>query len=147
MEELRGLKTHANLKTAFILEAGAALRYLYFAKIAKFEGFPDVAKLFTELAECLVCNAHGNLDLLKRVGDPTTDLPIGFTESNVTAAIIAEKREYHELYPLFSSLAYDEGFPDIASWFETLAKHKTGHITKLEQMLQQITSSVASVIR
>ncbi len=46
MDELRGLATHDKLKAAFRAEAGTVLRYLYFARIAEIEGFPDVAQLF-----------------------------------------------------------------------------------------------------
>ena len=51
MTDLKGLQTHSNLKNSFSEEAGAAQRYLYFAKIADIEGFQDVAQLFRDLAE------------------------------------------------------------------------------------------------
>ena len=79
MAELKGSKTHANLKDAFAGESQANRRYLYFAKVADVEGYPDVAGLFRDTAEGETGHAHGHLDYLKRVGDPATGEPIGQT--------------------------------------------------------------------
>jgi len=135
MDILQGLSTHARLKQAFLAEAGTVQRYLYFAKIADIEGFPDAAQLFRDLAESGVCNAHGNLDFLKRVGDPDTDLPMGETGQNLTAAISSTVREQTELYPRLAQTAHDEGLLDIANWFETMAKTKRSHEEKLKKAL------------
>ena len=70
MAQLKGSKTHTNLKEAFAGESQANRRYLYFAKVADVEGFPDVAGLFRDTAEGETGHAHGHLDYLKRVGDP-----------------------------------------------------------------------------
>lgn len=132
MPELKGRKTHKNLKKAFIEEAGAMLRYLYFAKIADFEGSDEAAAIFRELAEGGHSNVHGNLDFLKTVGDPVTDLPIGDTQSNLEAAISTETLESGERYPQMADTAREEGFTDIASWFETLTKLKRAHVKRLK---------------
>ena len=50
MTELKGSKTHDNLKAAFAGESQANRRYLYFAKRADVEGYPDVAGLFRDTA-------------------------------------------------------------------------------------------------
>ncbi len=141
MTDLKDLNTHANLKSSFSEEAGTVLRYLYFAKIADIEGFPDVAQLFRDLAEGGACSAHGNLDFLGRVGDPLTDLPIGETDRNLKAAIAAERLEYERMYPVMAAESRREGFPDIASWFETLTKLKKSHIEKLEESLRQMNGA------
>lgn len=142
MDELRGLATHDKLKAAFRAEAGTVLRYLYFARIADIEGFPDVAQLFRDLAESGVCNAHGNLDFLKRVGDPDTDLAIGETDQNLTAAISSTLREQTEFYPLIAQIAHKEGLLDIANWFETMTKSKKAHETKLQQALELLLQTI-----
>jgi len=82
MAELKGTKTHQNLKDAFAGESQANRRYLYFAKQADIEGYPDVGGLFRDTAEAETGHAHGHLDYLKRVGDPATDKPIGNTETS-----------------------------------------------------------------
>jgi len=46
MAALKGSQTHANLKAAFAGESQANRRYLYFAKQADIEGYPDTAGLF-----------------------------------------------------------------------------------------------------
>ena len=79
MAELKGTKTHSNLKDAFAGESQANRRYLYFAKVADVEGHPDLAGLFRDTAEGETGHAHGHLDYLKRVGDPATGEPIGDT--------------------------------------------------------------------
>ena len=141
MAELKGLETHKHLKKAYLEESGVAQRYLYFAKIADIEGFPEVAQLFRNLAEGGIGNAHGNLDFLKREGDPNTDLPIGETDHNLEAAIASETFEYAELYPMMATMARGEGFPDIASWFETLTKLKKKHVERLREARKGLNGS------
>ena len=87
MAELKGTKTHTNLRDAFAAESQANRRYLYFAKVADVEGHPDLAGLFRDTAEGETGHAHGHLDYLKRVGDPVTGEPIGDSVKNLKAAI------------------------------------------------------------
>src|SRR5687768_9681579 len=122
MPKLDGTKTHHNLKEAFAGESQANRRYLYFAKVADIEGYPDVAGLFKDTADGETGHAHGHLDYLKQVGDPATGQPIGDTLKNLKSAVAGETYEYQTMYPGFAKTARDEGFGDIAEWFETLAK-------------------------
>jgi rubrerythrin len=137
--DLKGTKTHANLKDAFAGESQANRRYLYFAKQADVEGYPDVAGLFRDTAEGETGHAHGHLDYLKKVGDPATDLPIGETADNLKAAITGETHEYTDMYPGMAKTARDEGFAEIADWFETLAKAEKSHAGRFTQGLQSIS--------
>src|SRR3979409_762920 len=98
MPDLKGSKTHENLKAAFAGESQANRRYLYFAKIADVEGYPDVAGLFRDTAEGETGHAHGHLDFIKQVGDPATGLPIGETALNLAAAVAGETYEYTDMY-------------------------------------------------
>ncbi len=141
MTELRGLATHENLKRAFEAEAQTAHKYLYFAKIAEIEGYPDLSQLLHEMAEGGSCNAHGHLDFLRRVGDPQTDMPMGVTDSNLASAIAAEIREHNKIYPEMAEAARKEGFPDIASWFDTLAKLKQAHVERLHEAMEKVIYS------
>jgi rubrerythrin len=127
MSSLKGTKTHENLKAAFAGESQANRRYLYFAKQADVEGNPDVAGLFRDTAEGETGHAHGHLDYLKGVGDPATGLPIGDTTDNLKAAIAGETHEYTDMYPGMAKAAREEGFTEIADWFETLAKAEKSH--------------------
>ena len=87
---LKGSKSLDNLKEAFAGESQANRRYLYFARIADSEGFPDVAGLSKDTADAETGHAFGHLDVLKEVGDPATGEPIGKTEKNLTASIAGE---------------------------------------------------------
>jgi len=132
---LNGTKTHQNLKDAFAGESQANRRYLYFAKVADVEGFPEIAGNFKETADGETGHAHGHLDFLKQVGDPATGLPIGNTEKNLHASIKGETHEYESMYPSMAKTAREEGFDDIAEWFETLAKAEKSHAGRFTKML------------
>ena len=135
MAELKGSKTHQNLKDAFAGESQANRRYLYFAKEADIEGYPDVAGLFKNTADAETGHAHGHLDFMRSVGDPATDKPIGDTAKDLAAAVAGETYEYTEMYPGMARTARDEGFSEIAEWFETLAKAEKSHAGRFQQAL------------
>ena len=139
MPELKGTKTHENLKAAFAGESQANRRYLYFAKAADVEGYPEVAGNFRETAEGETGHAHGHLDYLKKVGDPATDLPFGGTHENLKSAIAGETHEYTDMYPGMAKSARQEGFTEIADWFETLAKAEKSHAGRFDKMLKSIS--------
>ena len=138
MPSLKGTKTHANLKAAFAGESQANRRYLYFAKVADVEGYPEVAGNFRDTAEGETGHAHGHLDYLKQVGDPATDLPIGDTVANLRAAVAGETHEYTDMYPGMAKAAREEGFEEIADWFETLAKAERSHANRFTKALGEI---------
>ncbi|HXN55914.1 MAG TPA: rubrerythrin family protein [Myxococcales bacterium] len=131
-------KTHENLKAAFAGESQANRRYLYFAKEADVEGRPDIAGLFRDTAEGETGHAHGHLDYLKEIGDPATGEPIGDTLLNLSAAVAGETYEYTQMYPGFAKAAREEGYTDIAEWFETLAKAEKSHAGRFAKGLQQV---------
>ena len=139
MANLKGSKTHQNLKDAFAGESQANRRYLYFAKVADVEGYPEVASNFRETAEGETGHAHGHLDFLKVVGDPATGLPIGDSVANLKAAVAGETHEYTDMYPGMAKTAREEGFGEVADWFETLAKAEKSHAGRFEKMLKTIS--------
>ena len=138
MADIKGSKTHQNLKDAFAGESQANRRYLYFARQADIEGYPDVGGLFRDTAEAETGHAHGHLDYLKSAGDPATDKPIGTTDKNLVAAVAGETYEYTEMYPGMARSARDEGFGDIAEWFETLAKAEKSHAGRFQKALDEL---------
>ena len=135
---LKGSKTEKNLKDAFAGESQANRRYLYFAKNADVEGHPDLAGLFRDTAEGETGHAHGHLEFMESVGDPATGLPIGETASNLKAAIAGETHEYTDMYPGMARAARQEGFEEIADWFETLAKAEKSHAGKFTKTLSEL---------
>ncbi|MCK6515340.1 rubrerythrin family protein [Myxococcota bacterium] len=139
MANLLNSKTHQNLKDAFAGESQANRRYLYFAKVADIEGEPNVAGLFRDTAEGETGHAHGHLDYLKRVGDPATGLPIGDTALNLRSAVAGETHEYTDMYPHMAKTAREEGFEEIADWFETLARAEKSHAGRFQKALDDIS--------
>jgi rubrerythrin len=133
--ELKGSSTEQNLKDAFAGESQANRRYLYFAGKADIEGYNDVAALFRSTAEGETGHAHGHLDYLAEIGDPATGLPIGGTSLNLTAAVAGETHEYTDMYPGMAKSAREEGFEEIADWFETLAKAERSHANRFQKAL------------
>src|SRR4029453_2520804 len=83
MSELKGTKTHENLKHAFALESQANRRYLYFARAADIEGYPEIGGLFRDASEAETGHAFGHMDFLKVSGDPATGVAFGSTKQNL----------------------------------------------------------------
>ena len=138
MPELNGSKTHQNLKDAFAGESQANRRYLYFAKAADVEGYPEIAGNFRQTAEGETGHAHGHLDYIKKVGDPATSLPIGDVQEMLKASVAGETHEYTDMYPGMAKTAREEGFEEIADWFETLAKAEKSHAGRFQSLLDSI---------
>ena len=69
------------------------------------------------------------------MGDPATGLPIGPTSDNLKAAIAAETHEYTDRYPGMAKAAREEGFGEIADWFETLATAERSHANRFQKAL------------
>ncbi len=135
---LKSSKTIDNLKAAFAGESQANRRYLYFAQKADVEGYNDVATVFRSTAEGETGHAHGHLEFMEGVGDPATGLPIGGTALNLKAAIAGETHEYTDMYPGMARTAREEGFEEIADWFETLAKAEKSHAGRFQRALDQL---------
>jgi len=138
MPGLKGTKSEENLKAAFAGESQANRRYLYFARRADIEGYPDVGGLFRDISEAETGHAFGHLDFLRETGDPGTGLPIGNTDANLKAAVDGETYEYSEMYPGFAKTARDEGFEELAEWFETLARAERSHAGRFTKGLETL---------
>jgi rubrerythrin len=135
---LKGSKTEQNLKDAFAGESMANRRYLYFAAKADVEGYNDVSAVFRSTAEGETGHAHGHLEYLEEVGDPATGEPIGGTALNLNSAIVGETHEYTDMYPGMAKAAREEGFDEIADWFETLAKAERSHANRFKKALDSL---------
>ena len=129
MEKKMESKTEKNLKAAFAGESQARNKYTYFAKVAKKEGYRYIAKIFQETANNEMQHAKDEFKLLKGIGD---------TKSNLASAVAGETHEYTDMYPGMAKTARDEGFEEIADWFETLAKAEKSHAGKFQKTLDSI---------
>lgn len=88
-----------NLESALAGESMAHIKYRYFAKIAREEGFEDVAKHFEHTADQEIKHAWGHLELL--IGKPST-------KECLQKAIDGETYEFTEMYPQFEAIAIRE---------------------------------------
>jgi rubrerythrin len=136
--DLKRSKTHENLKAAFAGESQANRRYLYFARQADIEGYPEAAGVFKNTADGETGHAFGHLEFMEEAGDPATDMPIGETSDNLAAAVAGETYEYTEMYPGFAKTAREEGFDEISDWFETLARAEKSHAGKFQETLDNL---------
>ena len=130
MQSITGSQTHENLLEAFSRESQANRRYMWFAQKADIEGYPDAAALFRSVAEGETGHAHELLEYIAEVGDPASGEPIGETEANLKASVASEAYEHTQLYPGFAKTARDEGFDEIADWFETLVRAEKSHASR-----------------
>jgi hypothetical protein len=120
MSTLKGTKTHQNLMAAFAGESQANRRYLYFAKAADIEGYPEIAGLFRDTAEGETGHAHGHLDYLRKAGDPATGMPfteVGEMLASAVAGLSAATIHYHGLGPILSNSIPWPAFAPVQSWF------------------------------
>src|SRR5438105_15383896 len=113
-KSLKGTKSFGNLKEAFAGESQANRRYLYFARRADIEGYPDVGGLFRDTSEAETGHAFGLWDFLKEVGDPVTGVPIGNTDDNLKSAFEGETYEYTQMYRGVARTGREEGVAELA---------------------------------
>ncbi len=73
------------------------------------------------------------------MGDPATESPIGSTSKNLGAAVAEEIYAYTKMYSGMARIARDEGFTDIAEWFETLAKAEKSHAGRFQKALDRLS--------
>ena len=92
--------TIKNLEAALAGESQAHIKYRYFAKIAREEGFEEVAKHFEHTADQEIKHAWGHLELL--IGKPST-------KECLEKAIEGEPYEFTTMYPDFKRAAEIEG--------------------------------------
>lgn len=136
MSRIKGSRTENNLKIAFAEEAQAHQRYLAFANRADIEGQSDIAAMFRSAAAGETGHALGHLEYLEL--DPATGMALGTTRKNLQSAVEGETKEYEMLYPAMANVAREEGFDEIADWFETLAKAERSHARRFQQALDDL---------
>lgn len=138
MAELTGTRTHQHLIEAFSVESQANRRYVWFAQQADIDGYPEVAALFRSVAEAETGHTHDLLEFLAAVGDPVTGEPIGETDDNLRAAVAGETDDSARRYPRFAEVAREEGFDEVADWFESLARAEQGHADRFTHGLEHL---------
>jgi len=145
--------TIENLTKAFIGESQARNRYTFYAKVARKEGFEQIAEIFLIIAENekehakrlfehineLKNKSDENFDEIKvEAAMPTT---FGNTAENLKAAIAGENYEHTKMYPEFADTAQKGGFPEIAVRLRSIAVAEKHHEERFKKLLKEVESN------
>ena len=143
---LKGTQTEKNLLAAFAGESQARNRYNYFASQAKKEGYEQIAAIFEETANQEKEHAKREFKFLEGGEvEITAAFPaglIGSTIENLKAAAAGEHYETTEMYPEFADVAENEGFPEIAEVFRSIAVAEKRHEDRYVALAKNITDGV-----
>lgn len=142
MSSIKGTQTEKNLLKSFAGESQARNRYTYFAKVAKKEGFEQIAGVFEETSEQELQHAKRFFSFLEGGEvEITASYPagkVGTTAENLKAAAMGENEEYTKLYPHFAEVAKEEGFTEIATAFKMISKVEARHEERFLILLRNI---------
>ncbi len=122
-------KTEQNLKAAFAGESQARNKYLFFAKVARKEGYNYIAQIFEETAANEMQHAKDEFKLLNGISD---------TATNLKAAIEGEHYETTEMYPIFAEDAKEEGNIEAEKLFKEIAKVEQHHENRFKKLLEMV---------
>ena len=142
MNSLKGTKTEQNLLKSFAGESQARMRYDYFSKQAKKEGYEQISAIFTETALNEKEHAKRFFKFLEgRPVEITATYPagkIGTTAENLKESAMGENEEWTELYPEFARIADIEGFDEIATTYRMIAKVEKAHEERYSKLLTNL---------
>lgn len=131
--------TNEHLDEALHRDAVAAIEWAYFARIAEIEGYPEVARVMRELAEQHNLCAQGHIDLMVRAKEPLTGRAMGDTRQNLVLAAQLEGEDANSARDR-ARTARNEGFYDIAGWFESVGQASGAHAARLAELLARLES-------
>lgn len=134
--ELKGSKTEKNLMEAFAGESQATNKYHYYAGAAKKEGYEQIAAIFMETSGNEREHAKMWFKYLNGGAVPTTPV-------NLLDAAAGENYEWTEMYKGFAETAREEGFTEIATKFELVAKIEAAHEKRYRKLAANLEADVA----
>lgn len=141
-KSIKGTETERNLLKSFAGESQATMRYTFYAKEAKKEGYEQIAALFLETAAQETTHAKRMFKYLEGgMVEITSSYPagvIGNTAQNLEDAATGENEEWTELYPHFADVAEAEGFKEIASMYRMIAKAEAQHEERYKKLLERV---------
>ncbi len=129
-------KTLQNLESALAGESMAHIKYRYFAKIAREEGFEDVAKHFEHTADQEILHAWGHLELL--IGKPST-------KECLHKAIEGETYEFTTMYPTFEQEATAESHATAQQEFSEQIAESKEHAEQFKLVLAKAEKRFAAL--
>lgn len=144
-KSLKGSKTANNLLTAFAGESQARMRYTYYAKQAKKDGYVQIKAIFEETARNEEEHAKRFMkflaeDLEGEALKVEWDFPVALadTASNLLSAAEGEHEEFVSMYPGYADVAEEEGYPMVAKAFREIATVERRHEERYRKLLQNI---------
>lgn len=142
MKSIKGTKTEKNLLTAFAGESQARNRYTYFASQARKEGYQQIMAIFLDTADNEKEHAKRLFKFLEggevSISGAFPAGVIGDTRSNLKGAAAGENYEHTQMYPEFAQVAQEEGFPEIAAVFRSIAAAEQGHEKRYLTLLENL---------
>lgn len=142
MKSIKGTETEKNLLKSFAGESQASMRYTYFAKIAKKEGFEQIAAIFLETADQEKQHAKKFFGYLEGgMVEITASYPAGIlstTAENLKEAANGENEEWTDLYPHFADVAEAEGFSNIAATYRKIAAVEAQHEKRYRKLQERV---------
>lgn len=144
--EFKNSNTIKNLMSSFIGESGVYQRYSYYAKRAKDDGFKYIEDIFNETALNELYHAKRFMMLINKelpgakIRVNGSDYPafLGTTLENLTFAAKGEYEEANEIYPSFSRTAKEEGFNDVAAYYDLIANVEKFHHERFEKLKNEV---------
>ncbi|MCM1291972.1 MAG: rubrerythrin family protein [Bacteroides sp.] len=135
MKDLKGTKTEANLRTALAGESQASVKYTFYAKKAKRDGYVQIGKIFEETAH----NEHTHAKIWFKLlhGGEMPD-----TIANLNDAAAGERYEWTDMYAEFAVVAREEGFNQIAKLFEMVGAIEKTHEERYRKLLGNIEEGI-----
>lgn len=141
-------QTFLNLGAAFVGESMARNRYTMYNKVARTEGYEQIAGIFAETAEQEREHASVLFRFLQDIkaengGElklANVDVPLGFgtTAENLQAAIDGEHYETTTMYPGFADVAEQEGYAEIAQRLRAIAVAEAHHEERYRKLLREV---------
>ena len=142
MKSIKGTQTELNLLKSFAGESQARMRYTFYAKAAKKEGFEQISAIFQETADQEMTHAKRMFKYLEGgMVEITASYPagkIGTTAENLKEAADGENEEWTDLYPQFAAVAEEEGFKEIATMYRMIAKAEAIHEERYLKLLERV---------
>ena len=146
--KLKGTKTAENLLKSFAGESQANRRYTYYAKVARKQGYIQIADIFEETADQESMHAkrffsflNEDKELQGEMLGITAEYPVALYEEtldNLKAAAAGENEEWTDLYPEFAKIADEEGFPEVAVCFRMIAKVEKAHENRYRKLYDNL---------
>jgi len=127
--KLKGTQTEKNLWAAFSGESQARNKYTFYAGVARKEGYQQIAGIFEQTADHEKEHAKRAFKFLHALGN---------TKENLKDAASGENYEWTTMYKEFEKTAREEGFDEIADFFQEVGEVEEEHEKRYNALLKNV---------